>query len=152
MFLAVADDPRTPMISSEQSRKNGVELDVAPEKDSGDEWSQLLTRHFAEITGHAARLAHLRAARREFKATQLITGVFLGLTLAMMTMAVGLAGVWLVFLGLPATLTQMLGGRDWMADLLSGFILVSAVVVLLLAVQKWSERRILRKLEEQDED
>ncbi len=140
------------MISTEQPRKNGVELDEAPEKDSGEEWFQLLSRHFAEITGHASRLAHLRAARFELKVSQTITGVFLGLTLAMMTMVLGLAGVWLVFRGLPATLAQLLGGRVWLADLLSGLILVSGVVVLVLAVQKWSERRILRKLEEHDED
>ncbi len=140
------------MISTEQALKNGGELDEAPERDSGEEWFQLLSRHFAVITGHASRLAHLRAARFELKASQAVTGVFLGLTLALMTMAAGLGGVWLVFRGLPATLAKLLGGRAWLADLLSGLILVSGVVLLVLATQKWSERRILRKLEEHDEN
>lgn len=140
------------MIDVNEPRKFGEKPIEARERDSDEEWFQLFSRHFAEIAGSVSRLGHLRAARWQVRAGQLVAAGFLGLTLAVVTAATGLAGVWLIFRGLPRTLTGLLGGREGLAELLGGVILLGGVVLLVLALQRWSERRILRRLEDRDGD
>ena len=140
------------MQGTEQPREDGVEQDAAPEKDSGEDLLQLLSGHFEKISGHASRLIQLRVARWKLKTSQAVILACLGLTLTLMAMATALAGVWLMARGLPPVLAQLLGVRASTADLLSGFILMSGAILLLLAVKKWSERIILRKLKKHDAD
>lgn len=80
-----------------------------------------------------------------------MSAAILGLILMVVTIAAGLAGVWLVFRGLPATLTEVTGVGPGVADLVSGLVLLASIAVFVLAARSWSERRILREIEERDE-
>jgi len=136
---------------TEQPGKDGPEVGAAPEKDSGAEDVERLFRHVAEITSHASRLSRLRMARWEIRTTWLVSAVFLGLTLTVVVIATGLAGVSLIARGLPTTLTGLLGGRVGLAELVSGLILLGGIGAFVLAARAYGERHILRGLEERDE-
>ncbi|MCY2959074.1 MAG: hypothetical protein NTY35_02825 [Planctomycetota bacterium] len=138
-------------IEADPREKADADLDDAAPGKARDADLELLFRHVTEITGHASRLAQLRVARWKVRATWAVSAVLLGLIVVVVAIATGLAGVWLVFRGLPATLTELLGGRAGLADLLSGLILLAGIGSFVLAARSWSERRILRDLEEHDE-
>jgi len=135
----------------EQRGKESPEIDESPDAQSGDELLQGLFRHVADIASHASRLTQLRVARWQVRASWAVSAAILGLILLLVTTATGLAGVWLVFRGLPATLTELTGVGPGVADLVSGLALLAGIAVFVLAARSWGERRILRELEERDE-
>lgn len=140
-----------PKVDAEQTEAASPESDETPEKESGDESLQLLFRHVAEITSHASRLARLRAARWKIRTTWAVSAALLGLIATLVVIATALAGVWLVFRGLPPTLAWVLGGNTGLADLASGLILLTGAGAFVLIVRWRIERGILRELEERNE-
>lgn len=139
------------VVEAEESETGSPESGETPEKPAGDESVQLLFRHLAEITSHAARLSRLRAARWKIRTTWAVSAALLGLIATLVVIATALAGVWLVFRGLPPTLALVLGGNEGIADLASGLILLAGIGAIVLIVRSRIERSILRELEEHDE-
>ncbi|MBL8863684.1 MAG: hypothetical protein JNK02_16965 [Planctomycetes bacterium] len=133
---------------AEPQAQDGTQSPQAPEASPGEDQVQQLCERFAEIAGLGTRLARLRAARWKLRAAWVVSAAFLGVIVALVAIAAGLAGVALVFRGLPATLTDLLGLRAGPADLLSGLILLGGIVSFVLAARAWSGRRILREYEE----
>ncbi len=138
-------------VEAEPTEARSPESDAGPEKEPGDESLQLLFRHLAEITSHASRLSRLRAARWKIRTTWAVSAVLLGLIATLVVIATALAGVWLVFRGLPPTLALVLGGNEGLADLVSGLILLAGIGAFVLIVRSRIERGILHDLEEHDE-
>lgn len=107
--------------------------------------------HADRIGGLLARLARIQRIRGRLRVQRLVFLVLGGLVLGLAGTVTSLAGAFLFVRGLSAGLGEVFAGRVWLAELTTGAILVGGLVLALLVVRVWSERRMLARLGELDE-
>jgi len=122
--------------AADESSKNGAAAEPA----------RAFAAHVADIAAHVSRLARVRAARLSVRVSRTVFLALGGVVLATLCTAAGLAGVRLAVRGLTGALTAALDGRAWLAELSSGLVVLAGTALVVLAVQTWIERRILRSL------
>jgi hypothetical protein len=122
---------------------SGGEAPREPPPGSGD--PNRIAEHVSEIAEHVSRLVRLRIARSGVRMSRVLFLAFGGVLLLLVCATTSLAGALYFVRGLNATLTEVLGGRAWLAELASGILLLAGMALLLVSVQAWSERRMLRE-------
>jgi hypothetical protein len=107
--------------------------------------------HVAEIAALVERLARIRAARWRLHTLQLGLLVPAALVLVVVAVALGLAGVGLFVGGLSAGLSELWPTRPWLADLVTGLLLLAGCGLLFAGVRAVGERRVLARLRRHDD-
>ena len=111
-----------------------------------DDQARSISVRLSELVELASRLVRLRAERGKLRAQRaaflaaLVALAFIGATGAV------LAGVVLLARGLSRTAAELLGTSEGVGQLVSGVLLIAAVLSLVTAASVWNERRVLRRL------
>ncbi len=134
------------MLRADAREPDGTVRGEPPAGDSREEPGRSASFHLAEIAGHLSRLARIRAARARLRMRRVVFLALGGSVLAIVATAAGLSGVHLLVRGLTAGLTEVADGRAWLAELASGLVILAGTALLLVSLQLWSERRLLRDL------